>query len=376
MDCPSTNISPLGTFASQAKDWLQTLSMHCVKRLEIPSLPPVPPWQHIQAYVVLENECQDNDSLYLYIYENYLGFKKIFTDGSKTLGNTCSVGSATYNAASRTTVCWKLRGEHSVLAAELYAIWKTIEPFQDDAPKTLLFSDSKSALQLIRSMNPKTHREIVFKIQAKLASLNQSSSQIIHWVKGHSNIHGNVIADAAANHAHKNNRTELTRLSGTEYLSILRRKLIEYWTEYWNLATNMGDKGRYLKKFRRTMSYNQTIFNLKNRRSQVLINRFRIGHIGVKSYLNRFNVADSPLCENPSCEEEELEETITHFLLSCPAHQEHRDILRRKLSDIGVQHLNLETLLLSETAHADKHHTILQILLEYLNKTGRTATYF
>ena len=205
---------------------------------------------------------------------------------------------------------------------------------------------------------------------------NQSSSLVLQWVKGHTDIRGNVIADRAANKAHMNNRTELTALSDTELISILRTKFIDYWTEYWNATTATSGKGIYLKQFRDTVKYNKVIFDIKHRRAQVLMNRFRIGHIGVRSYLNRFHMSEEKTCENPICSQEDEEETIEHFILTCPKYSTHREDLKQKLISIGVMNFDLKVLLLNETSYKLRHEGILKHFLDFLYKIERVATYF
>ena len=370
-----------GTFAKESKLWLQTLSMNTIKRQEIPILPELPPWKSIANLIMLNNPARNQQEFLFYLNNHYRDYDYIYTDGSKIeKEGEKSVGAATYDSETRVSICWKLRNDHSVLAAELYAIWKTIENinFTENRNKFVLFSDSKTALQLIRNKVPKTHKEIIYKIQNKMQIINEDNNKelILHWIKGHADITGNTIADKAANHAHNNDRTELTSLSETEYISKLKCKFIKYWSDYWNSTTGMSGKGLFLKQFRKSIKYSNLIFNLKHRRSQVNINRLRIGHIGVRGYLNRFGMAEDGLCQHPPCNQEEVEEDIEHLILQCPAYSPARDIMKRKLELIQINEFNLKTLLLTEDFHSGKHGKILNILLEYLNKTERAATYF
>ena len=62
-----------------------------------------------------------------YTLDNFPDFILYFTDGSKVSNDELnSVGCASFNQNMKTTVCWKLDSRHSVLAAELFAIYKTL----------------------------------------------------------------------------------------------------------------------------------------------------------------------------------------------------------------------------------------------------------
>lgn len=70
-----------------------------------------------------------------------------------------------------------------------------------------------------------------------------------------------------------------------------------------------------------------------NRYSGSLLMQLRTGHIPLNSYLHRQRLRDSPectLCENAR------PETIDHFLMECPAHEEHRPRLRRAIHAEGM----------------------------------------
>ena len=101
-----------------------------------------------------------------------------------------------------------------------------------------------------------------------------------------------------------------------------------------------------------------------------------MGHIGVRHYLHRFNMADTPYCQNPTCLEIEMEEDLEHFILLCPAYTHHREVMRQKLVEVGIHQFNLRVLMLSEDLFPMKHMDILGALLQYLYETGRVKTYF
>ena len=93
---------------------------------------------------------------------------------------------------------YKLSPQHSVLGAELYAIYKSLEYVKHNIPRNaVLFTDSMTSVLLIG--NPtNSYNKIVTKIRILLYELNTRRRVHIQWLKPHSSIKGNEIADIAA----------------------------------------------------------------------------------------------------------------------------------------------------------------------------------
>ena len=311
--------------------------------------------------------------------ENFPNMKPLFTDGSKIeKGNEKSVASGYYNPEIKLIKCWKLNPIHSVLIAELFALLQAlkISISSNDNTPSVIFTDSKSALQLIQNHFPKTYKNLVHEIQNLLIEINSRKTLYIHWIRGHSGINGNEIADAAANKGHENNRSELLPTYREEYKSLLKEKFTKYWNDSWNSEVNITGKGTHLRTITQKVQFNETIFALKNRRAQVIINRLRMGHIGVKAYLHRFKMAEEDLCQNSDCHADELPETIEHFMLICPAYQQQRETMTNKLRNMNITVISLKMLLLGEDLPLSKQEKVLGIVLEYWFSTNRVQKYF
>ena len=371
---------PTNSYLKKNETWLQDIYKTPVKRRFIENLQVVPPWKTLNKYIIYNNEeVSNNEEFSEYLDNKFRNFYKIYTDGSKVQDETTnSVGCGIYDPQKKTITCMKIRSEHSVISSELYAIWSALNDLKEvvAVQNYVLFTDSRSALQLIASHNPKTYIDIVHKIQIFLLKYNANSQFYLHWIRSHVGITGNEIADRAANKAHQNNRTELYHLSESELISTLRTKFQLYWKSYWQQSTNITGKGIYLTDFADEIKFNTIIFNIKYRRSQVLINRFRMGHIGVRAYLSRFNMSEDEFCQQNTCDGNETVEDIEHFILYCPAYSNARDILQTKLRNININDLSLKTLLLGEKHHAGKQIEILSCFLEYLYSTNRVQTFF
>jgi ribonuclease HI len=94
-----------------------------------------------------------------------------------------------------------------VLGAELFAIYKAMQLATTNLllqnKPILILTDSQAALQLLSSPLDGPCCSIVTQIQ-KLVQAKGLDKVLMCWVCGHSNIHGNEVADRMANLAHSN----------------------------------------------------------------------------------------------------------------------------------------------------------------------------
>jgi hypothetical protein len=81
----------------------------------------------------------------------------------------------------------------------------------------LILSDSRSALQLLFCSSGHSCCTIVFKIQ-ELMLVKGLDRVVICWIRGHSGICGNEVADRVANLLHSNNCTARSQLCFEEWI--------------------------------------------------------------------------------------------------------------------------------------------------------------
>lgn len=370
------NVEPLDfpshSFARRSSEWLGHMDIPTIKRIPTGIIPALPPWKDVGRYICLDfdGDVYDNLTFQDYITENFPNYTLLYTDGSKLLKeHSCYAASAMYSPTDKTTVCWKLRSEHSVLSTELYALWQALTYVR--ANKNLndiaVFTDSRSALQIIGSV-PKTYTNIVGKVQLLLLELNKDRTVLLHWVRGHIGVTGNEVADRAANLGHDNNRTELYELTREEYNCTLKYKFKIYWNEYWKSATDHTAKGLFLRNIRDNVFDTLPVGRFRCRRHEVVIHRLRMGHAGVNQYLHRFNMEDSEMCEYHACQ---ASETIEHFLLTCPGQRQTRTIMFNSLRNLGVTSITLKILLGGDERYKDQRREILRITIEFIKSTNR-----
>ena len=272
-----------------------------------------------------------------------------------------STAAGIYIQEEKKAISWKLNPDHSVLAAELFAIKKALQIVTlNKYEKTVIFSDSKTSIQMIKRRDS-GYRETVEEIQNLIHSAGQGREIMIQWVKAHSEIRGNEIADQAAKLGHESDWCEKFELHLEEHLSKLKQDYNKYIEERWRMNVEMSGNGTFLNKIRERIGSYPRI-ELKNRRVDVAINRLRMGHAGVQAYLARFGMADSKLCG--TCHKID---TVEHYMLKCQKYRRERMELERELGKLGYSEISLKLVL--GTMDSGNTRKVLQAVGKYLIAT-------
>jgi hypothetical protein len=108
-----------------------------------------------------------------------------------------------------------------------------------------------------------------------------------------------------------------------------------------------------------------------SRRTTVVLTRLRLGHVGVRSYLHRFGMADTPMCLHCG-----VEETVEHFLLICALYNRERQMMISSIHalGLGVPLMSVRVLLGGGNYPRRVQHSIVRATAAYLAQTGRLAT--
>jgi ribonuclease HI len=362
-----TNHNPTRSFAAEVKAILTTIQFK-VKRRNIEQLKYLPPWKSLCEYVKLDMPdrvgFRDKEIFSTMCELQYNNYDKIFTDGSKIYQPEVSTSSSFYDEKTKQTTNWKLHPDHSVLAAELFAIKQgliIITAYQNNT-NYVIFTDSRAAASLIASPTG-TYAPIVNDIQELLLSLNNRKRVAVQWVKGHADIVGNTVADLSAKLGHQNNRSVVYPLMLQELISTLKSKFLTYWDEDWKYKVEVSNKGLFLRNLIDNIHSKNLIYH-KTRRIEVTLSRLRIGHAAVKTTLNRFNLATDDLCINCN-----VPETIQHLILVCNKYVVPRRELERNLQKVGINNINLKILLGNTNQTKNCKHFILKQLIQFLTAT-------
>ena len=280
----------------------------------------IPPWKNIDDYITLDLPvCYHTDQNFTtYVKTMYPDYVHIYTDGSKTIGDRPSVASAIYDHNTKRVTTWKLNGIHTVVAAELFALWMALDYLRlTNYTRCIIFTDSLTSLQIIRG-DDCSHRAVTEKIRGILHNLNLDSSTILHWVKSHVGIHGNEVADKAANLGHKNLQSALYPLHSEEINCQVKSGFLTQWDRYWKDSCIQQQKGLFLRAIRPSL-LTPTPVSTGVRKLDTAIFRLRLGHAGVLHYFYKIGKTDTSICS--LCDEEG---TIEHFLLYCDKYDQQR----------------------------------------------------
>jgi hypothetical protein len=253
---------------------------------------------------------------------------------------------------------------HTVMGAELFAISKALEialsreEFQ--SRPVVIITDSRSSLYLIRNTYRPGYTSMIFKIQSLLLQKGLNSVSLC-WVKSHSGVRGNEIADRVANLAHGADRSSRSTLCFRESLCQLQKSFLIQWKEQWHGEVASTSTGRFRLSLEDSINY--TDYGGLSRKIQCAVTRLRLGHAGVGAHRARFGMAQDPVC--PICNQED---TISHFLLTCSKFAVQRTAFAAALADIGVP-WRLSTVLGAEIP-ASERPRVFSNLSQFLLQSG------
>ena len=324
----------------------------------------LPPWKTIYNFV--ESEMPENgktviENFNFLINNKYKNFHAVYTDGSKL--DNGSTSSAVYTEFNKGIYSWKLSCKHSILGAELYAIKMSLIIIKlniDHYNKIVVFTDSKTAVMLIQSENNNFSQDIP-DIKCLLYELNQTNTVMIQWIRSHSGIEGNEVADRAAKAAHQHSECILHPLSYTEDVSLLQSQVELYWKNYWINQAELEQKGLFLINIRcKNLHPRKWVFS---RKIETLLTRLRTGHVQLNAYLHRFNLSETDQCS--FCQEVE---SIEHYLLKCYKYSASRMLLEHEINKAGGE-MTLSCLLGGDS-HGKKQFKILKATVNYIKSTS------
>lgn len=253
-----------------------------------------------------------------------------FSDGSRREGRAAAgIHSSTLNYSGN-----KRLSDHSTsMQAEIIGIEMCIEESTKrgiENRNILIQTDSQAALTALRKneIGSKTILNCIRKIK-ELASRNKIW---LYWVPGHSQIQGNVIADAQANLGI--DRVDIDKQTYTPS-SNLKLLIGNYeaatFKEKWGIQPKLEHSKHMMEKPDQRRA--DTLLNMGRKGIRVAIG-ILTGQCCLKKYLKIIKKVDDDKCR--FCTEQE--ETMMHLLTKCPA------IARRRLAHLGAGTLQEEEL--------------------------------
>jgi len=235
---------------------------------------------------------------------------EIYTDGSKAAG-TVGAGVAIYQNKQLTIQRrYKLRGYCSNNQAEQTAILKALEQLQEmETPRggrATICTDSKVTLDSLK--NQDIHGYLIEKTRNKFLHLTTLNWTInFRWVKPHTGIERNEVADKLAKEAaqdDENMNMVFDRIPFTSVTSEISWKGLEQWQLQWNNAA----KGAVCQSFFPNLEQMlKTKIPITSEFTALVT-----GHGKTRAYLHRFQLADDPMSP---CKE--AQQTSDHIISEC-----------------------------------------------------------
>ncbi|KAL5636330.1 hypothetical protein ACGC1H_004966 [Rhizoctonia solani] len=297
---------------------------------------------------------------------------RFFTDGSHSQDGVGAAAVLLGRGTPSTTAGLNLGCSccYSVLDAELTAISLAIHlahstGFWDDM---VIYSDSQTAVRLVDPTHGTPSHALAVRVRAELRALRRAKPLLdirLAWCPGHQGLRGNDLANqearAAAGGKDFGNAVpdSFQRLLPIPLDPEHLRKSMDYRyqersADYWRQseagAKHMARLGRVVAS-----EFMNLIADLP-RRKAVLLYRLITGHVPLQRHLWVIGCADDPTCRYCGT----APETVSHFLLQCPAHAEARHYF---LGPLGRDARVLDVLFSTQK--------FLPLLISFVFATGR-----
>ncbi|GBN39938.1 hypothetical protein AVEN_21772-1 [Araneus ventricosus] len=236
--------------------------------------------------------------------QQFSGYEPVFNDGSKTDN---LVGTAV--VIRNSIVSGRLHEFCSVFTSEIYAIYSASVKIADgDYEKIIIYSDSKIAIEALRSVSPLSHPIVLKCVEFYLYLTGKGLNILFCWIPGHSGIIGNEMADKAA-------RRPATVVDNSvplcDALQAVKNQLTKKWQRNWDEQNE--------NKLHEIQPMVKPLKNCAlNRKQSVVLNRLRIGHTRLT---HKFLLLSEP---PPTCTRCQCILSVKHILVHCPNFDIHR----------------------------------------------------
>jgi len=182
-----------------------------------------------------------------------------------------------------------------------------------------IFTDSRITLDSLQ--NYKNHGFLVEEIRKMFASLEGTGWQIrISWLKVHTGVHGNELADKVAKESAQSTATHYgyTRKPKRYRCHIAAEEAKPKWQADWTASNKAAATKQYFPSVQNRLGIKLT---LNAKLAAVLT-----GHGKTRAYLNRFNIRDDARC---TCGHND--QTMDHLLFHCEKTSTQREILKHQI---------------------------------------------
>jgi ribonuclease HI len=266
---------------------------------------------------------------------------QIYTDGSVIDGK---VGAAAdlWIGNNKDLEARKHMGEgrhYTIFEAELTAIAMAVGILirrRIDEP-ALIGVDSQAAIKALLHKCPGVAGYLADTIHRRIAAARQKHAGLeitFRWIPAHQGATRNEIIDRGAKAAARGETSEQTFL--TKKLedppistAAIRKEFKEETATHAVQTLRKSTRGQRLQRLDPRMPSGAFLRATQGleRKATAILTQLRTGHLPLNAHLHRIGKAESPECEACGYRQE----TVLHFLALCPAYEEFRGPLKRKL---------------------------------------------
>ena len=271
--------------------------------------------------------------------------------------------------------------EHTVYNGEQVGMVLGAEPLRREGylHSAYMGVDNQAAIQAVLSRDSRSGHSLTdmfLQVLQQATDKHHLEDFQIRWVPGHVQIAGNEAVDAEAKKAAEGDTSpanlppELrkghnpaTPICLPFNKAVLKQAHNDKLKKDISNDFTLSTRGARLRRIDPSLPSNKfavLVDSLPRRHISVLV-QLRTGHAPLNHHLARIGKVPSPACARCGA----AYETVHHYILMCPAYQEERSILRRK---VGSRKMNLSSLLTERSA--------LKELLRYLARTQRFTQVF
>jgi len=285
-----------------------------------------------------------------------LGYSIIFTDGSKS-EERC--GCAVYDSTSNKKYLYKFQNYCTIYSAEAHAILQALKYCRvNQIQRIAIMSDSCSVLQALETKKPplKTNSVILECINQIADLLGTGYALKFYWVKSHSGIQGNEVADTLAKRSIAEGELIKNLVTGDDMTVMIKKEILhKAWNQHW--CRSYASKSTQYALIHPEVNCkcwftDRTI----SRKFYTMIARMKFGHGKFRSHLHRLGISDTPICSCGTGTED-----LNHIFLRCPLYETQITKLIKSLTALKVP---LPTDIISVLATND--YDIYKILFEYI----------